>query len=149
MATPSVPDNGDEETQPPAGILVSGNQRVAGELGTYCYQNLCADRIAWPPKTELPLLNATRMFLGFELDNREPFARWTASYGRANDDPIATLGQGGAAFDPDANGSAPEFREITFRRPPAGDWVVWVRVDLANGDLEYAWHVTVIPDTGS
>ena len=149
IATPSAPVGAGTDS-PPQGLLRSGGNVLAGRLGSYCYRDGCADIGAWPPRPDLPLLAETSNSLSFELGNREAFAAWSASYGpRSNGPPSGTLGQGGENFDPDANTTpATRFREITFPRPPAGDWVVWVRLTLENGDLEYAWNVPVLPDTG-
>jgi hypothetical protein len=136
---------------PPDGLLSSGSKSVAGQLGSYCYGQTCADIGRWPPKSELPELVAQTNTLEFALENGEPFVGWIASYNNtADDDRSRKLDQGGGSLDPDGNPpAADEFTDISFDAPPAGDWVVWMFVQLESGDLSYAWHVTVLPDTAT
>ena len=137
--------------RPPDGLLRSGSESVTGQLGSFCYGKTCADIGRWPPKSELPELVAQTKSLEFTLGNGEPFVGWTASYNQtADDDRSRRLGQGGGSFDADANPApADQFSDISFDAPPAGDWVVWMFVQLESGDLSYAWHVTVLPDTAT
>jgi hypothetical protein len=139
-----------KRTGPPGGLLSSGQTTVEGKLGSYCYGSICADIARWPPKSDLPHLVANGKMLTFALSNDEPFVLWRASYaGKSDGDPTG-LGHDGQSFDPDANPSASdEFMSATFDVPPAGDWVVWLSVGLAPGDLSFAWHVTVLPDTAT
>ena len=120
-------------------------------MGSYCYLNTCADIAQWPPKSDLPLLNAGGKTMSFRLDGNVSFTHWQAAYNsRSNDDESTPLGDGGHRSDPDANGSpASTLDEATITAPPVGDWVVWVWADLENGDLSYAWHVIVLPDTST
>ena len=136
---------------PPDGLLGSGSESVAGKLGSYCYGNTCLDIAKWPPKFVLPHLVAGRRLLEFQLRNGEKFVGWRASYSaNPNEGRSDTLGQGGESFDPDANQPAADrFASAQFDAPPAGDWVVWLKIDLAGGDLSYAWRVTVLPDTAT
>jgi hypothetical protein len=90
-------------------------------------------------------LNAGEDGLDFSIAHDLPFVRWSAAYSeKSNDDRSKPLGDGGTQYDPDAIGSPPpQFVTASIPRPPAGDWVVWVWVDLEFGDLSYAWHVIV------
>jgi hypothetical protein len=140
-----------KRNHPPDGLLSAGSETVTGRLGTYCYGNTCADIGRWPPKSDLPVLVASNKSLEFRLRNGEEFVRWSARYGETSDDDRSQpLGQAGRPFDSDANSSpADEFSSASFDAPPAGDWVVFVNLELAGGDLSYAWNVTVMPDTAT
>ena len=140
-----------QRNTPPDGLLSSGGAAVAGQPGSYCYRSTCADIGRWPAKADLPLLTVTTGKVRFALGGNEPFVRWNAAYNdNANDDQATELGQGGHAFEPDATSSPPpQLEEALIEAPPAGDWVMWVWVDLEQGDLSYAWHVTVMPDTAT
>ena len=142
---------GRQGSHPPAGLLTSGGDEVAGQLGSYCYLNTCADIGGWPAKSELPLLTVTTGNVGFALESKETFLSWSASYNdKANDDQATELDKGGQSFDPDSSSSVPpQIEEAVIDAPPAGDWVMWVWVDLESGDLSYAWHVIVMPDTST
>jgi hypothetical protein len=137
--------------RPPDGLLSSAGETVSGQLGSYCYGRTCADLGQWPAKSELPLLTVTTGKVRFALQRDEPFVGWTAAYNdNANDDRAIPLEQGGEAFDPDSTSSPPpQFQEALIEAPPAGDWVMWVWIDLEQGDLSYAWHVIVMPDTAT
>ena len=136
--------------RPPDGLLTSAGSNVAGKLGTYCYRGTCLDIAQWPSKSELPLLTVTSARLTFELSGGTQFVGWTAAYGDKANGPETELGQGGSESDPDATSSAAEqLTKAIIDSPPAGDWVVWMFVRLEHGDLSYAWHVVVLPDTAT
>ena len=146
---PLVRSAGGQNNHPPDGLLSSGGADVAGKLGSYCYGNTCADIAQWPPKANLPELVAAND-LHFELANAETFVGWQAGFGPKSNGSAEILGEGGESFDPDTTGSPAEsFTSASFKAPPVGDWVVWLFVDLESGDLSYAWHVTVLPDTAT
>ena len=135
----------DQGHPPPAGLLGSGGEIVAGYPGSYCFGDTCAEIGGWPSKSELPRLRVTADAMTFSIEGEVAFVTWSAAYqSRANDDASKSLGRGGYPYDPDASASPPpSVIEATIPAPPAGDWVVWIWVDLEHGDLSYAWHVIV------
>lgn len=147
-ATPAKSTPGSEaatDAPPPRGYLASGPSSVEGWIGSYCWQDACADSPSLPPKATLPEIRASDGQLAFSLSDGSTFVRWTISYGDASDTPLEVLDQGGEAFDPDAlpqPGDA-ELTSVQFVSPPAGDWLLVAFVQFPGGDLSYAWHVLV------
>jgi len=135
---------GGEADPPPEGLLLAGGPVVAGRPGTYCYGGTCVDMARWPPKADLPEVTGSAEVFRFSLEGDMPFMTWSAAYARTSSDQWTHLDSGGTPYDPDAGGSAPpQFLSASFPSPPTGDWVVIMAVDLEDGDLSYAWHVTV------
>jgi hypothetical protein len=131
-----------EGTDPPTATLSGDGDAVAGQPGTYCYLDTCADG-PWPRKADLPELTVASAASELTLTLAEParFIGWSVAYGVSSNDDESTNLERGGSFDPDAPG--PEYSEVTFAGPPAGDWVLFVWLTLRGGDLSYAWHLTV------
>jgi hypothetical protein len=133
------------EIPPPSGFLTADGTQVEGWLGSYCWQDLCADAPEVPPKDQLPQVLGDGNELAFSLSDTATFITWRATYASESNERPTTLGESGEAFDPDARPSAsPELLSAAeFDSPPAGDWVIFVQVFFDGGDLSYAWHVVI------
>jgi len=138
-----------EQPAPPVGELeLPDRAAVAGYLGTWCYASACADIIP-PNKADLPLIDVSGgADLTFTLAETHPFAYWTVDYALEQGDGSASrLDEGGSYVDPDMAPatSPPELSTFTFESPPAGDWVLEVRLQFAGGlgDARYYWRAVV------
>ena len=133
-------------SQPPNATLSRGDDSVEASPIGYCWADECIDGPN-PPKNQLPELALTEggVDLEFEIGDDVRFTRWGAEYYDRSDDNAVSLGRGGFSYDPDATPATPwvEISSATFPAPPSGDWVLNVYVELAHGDLSYAWHVVV------
>lgn len=128
--TPSRPPS----EAPVATLVVSGN-RFAGEVGGFTF-GPHTDSAPWLPATAI---DTVRIGDGaeptIELDDRATIAGWTLRLADASDvtaDDVAGL----------AEGSGPP---ISFRAPPAGDWVLSASITYGSGagDGTYYWHLLV------
>ncbi len=132
---------------PPDGTLRGDGAAVAGQPGSYCFGDTCADIGGWPNKLDLPLveLSAADQQLEFAVPDSVRFVEWHASYSASSNGEANELAEGGNGYDPDKSYASPwpESSSVTFDSPPAGDWVVYVSVYFDGGDLSYAWHVIV------
>ncbi|MEX2548047.1 MAG: hypothetical protein WD830_09705 [Chloroflexota bacterium] len=134
-------------TEPPDGTLRADGAAVAGQHGSYCFADTCADIGGWPNKPDLPLVevSAADQQLEFALPDSVQFVEWHASYSASSNGEANDLAEGGNGYDPDKSYASPwpATSSVTFDSPPAGDWVVYVSVYFDGGDLSYAWHVIV------
>jgi hypothetical protein len=138
-----------EQPAPPLGKLeLPDGAAVPGYQGSWCYDETCADIIP-PAKAGLPLIDLSDdAVLIFTLAESHPFAYWTVDYSPdQGDDSPTSLAEGGTYVDPDMAPatSPPELSTFTFDAPPAGDWVLAVRVQFHGGlgDTRYYWHAVV------
>lgn len=129
---------------PPSAELMSGGGHVVEALlGSWCYDDGCADKPAIP-KDRLPKLRMQPdELLTFQLADRHQFASVTVMYGDEMDSADAVEL---AAATPDR-----PRRSFDFYPLPAGDWALWVSVGFPDdgGDALYAWHVIVEEDEGT
>ncbi|HUR17022.1 MAG TPA: hypothetical protein VMZ33_07030 [Candidatus Limnocylindrales bacterium] len=141
--TPTAP-RANPQPQPPHGLVAVADMRVEGWAGSYCWQGTCADSPGIPPIDDLPEIESGDYPLTFTLSDGATFTSWSASYG-LDGRSLQPLDEGGLQVDPDANPGAevPQLTRAEIANPPAGDWVVSVFVRVDNGDLSYAWHVSV------
>jgi len=117
---------------PPDGLLAADGDPVAGQLGSFCWGDTCADG-PFPRKDQLPILEASAgSELTLALGDETEFVDWSAVYAARSNDGGTELGTG--------EGPA---TTATFSSPPGGDWVIRVFVRFSDGDASYAWHVSV------
>jgi len=130
---------------PPDGALGYSDFAQKGRLGSYCYDGGCADVAVWPPTGDgLPTVETQGEPLVFSVDKNE-FDQWSVTYGTDSGAPMP-LAEGGEPTDPDmgAQSPGPATSFVEFNSPPAGDWVVTMRVYFAGGgSASYAWRVIV------
>lgn len=143
-AAPTATDY--EQPAPPLGELtLPDGSAIPGYQGTWCYDGACADVIP-PDKADLPQIDTSAdADLSFTLAATHPFAYWTVDYAlEQDDDSTIRLDEGGTYVDPDVSPAAspPALTTFTFEGPPAGDWVIQVRLQFAGGlgDTRYYWH---------
>lgn len=125
--------------------MTTGDDEIAGWLGTFCWNDTCRDGPT-APKSTLPKLTATDDTLAFAMEDGTLFYEWWASYSAQSNGRVTELGHDCCALDPNSSASQPPgLDRIEFPAPPPGDWVVHVSVYYEWGDASYAWHVKV-PD---
>ena len=126
--TPGAPDA-------PVATLVSGSDRVVGEVGAFTFGSH-TDSAPWLPAQALePIAVPAGSELSVELDDRATVGDWTARLAAASDpsaDDVAGLASGSGS-------------PIVFPAPPAGEWVVSVAITYGDGagDGAYYWRLVV------
>ncbi|MEP7158744.1 MAG: hypothetical protein ABI797_04910 [Chloroflexota bacterium] len=131
--------------RPPDGVLAVASNRMAGWLGTYCWNSRCLDAPELPDKIGLPSLIAPAgAELTFNLGDGSDFYEWSASYFGYPDGSPTELGSGGAFYDPYTSATPPApLDSASFAAPPIGDWVIGLFVSFNEGDASYSWLVSV------
>lgn len=137
VAPPStaVVPSADTATAPPTAELVVDGRRYAGTVGGYTWGTY-SQSAPWHPATGLPAITVRAgAGLTAELDGGvgriESWAALIADAADTTGDETVVLGSGGAT--------------VSLDGPPAGDWVLELRVIYADGagDGAYYWHVVV------
>jgi len=129
------------EIQPPSGASVAGQQ------GSWCYDEACGDVPAFA-KDHLPMLSLADPdeSLVFSLGGSHPFSYWSARYAAGPDAAYSELASGGEYIDPDLSDATPGpmISTFEFEPPPSGDWLLSVSLQFGDrGDAVYSWHALV------
>ena len=119
---------------PPAAVLIVGERRLTGEVGSYAWPG-GSESAPWLPATALERFEVPGgVRVRFEVPGGPGLASWTATSAAA-DDPAATTRV------PIGEGLGPP----SFETPPDGRWVVSVHVVFADGqgDANWFWSLAV------
>jgi hypothetical protein len=129
--SPSLATDSPMAEPPAASIAVKGGDAVAGQLGSFTWQNSGSDG-PWLPGS--PIRVGSGEPLTLSLADPVGVANWTVSRAPAGADGSGAIGMAEGTGEP-----------VTFDAPPAGSWSVHVDVWFADnlGSAAYYWLMTV------